>query len=168
MNHKPINERLSGADMICSVNVGTGRNLSVLWNHLQGDPHEIVYENWSKHVEGAGAECVVGRRYRWEWPAPWEGDHDFSKPDFIVEGKEIDVKHTWRPHGQLLIPLKLPWDRFYILVTGCMPYYKICGFVHGSTVMYDAYKNTKMPTPCYAIRQVELDPMWKLHEALDS
>lgn len=83
---------------------------------------------------------------------------EYKPQDSVVGGVRIDVKHTTRLDGRLLVKAK-GWDDppdYFALVTGKFPEYNYVGFLNASEVMREWRIDQSLPFPAYAVKQEEL------------
>jgi hypothetical protein len=122
--------------------------------HYRGDPLHL-----SILREGIQAEIFVARVYGVGWtPQPLDGRR---MPDVA----NVDVRHTWRPHGSLLLhkpPGKEPGgqgdppERPHVLVTG-VDTMTIRGWCWTGEGQHDTFWRRDLPGPCYLIAQRYLE-----------
>lgn len=87
-------------------------------------------------MDGLGAEMAVAKLFNLYMDisvGPQAGGHDLISRD----GRTIDVKHTHRENGNLLVPLHKESKEcdLYVLVTGTMPNYRVVGWEHGKDIL---------------------------------
>lgn len=94
---------------------------------------------WINHIEGAGAECSVGKHADCFWDGSFGTFTD--KPD--VGPYHVKwIRKRWvdgeaRDDGRLRVPLRKPPDELdiFILVRGSMPNYELVGWIRAGEVM---------------------------------
>jgi len=82
----------------------------------------------------------------------------FGEYDCIYEGFTIDIKHTERENGRLLVKAKR-WDnppKYFALMIGTFPNYRFAGFYLSSELLQEKNLDHTLPYPAYAISQDKL------------
>lgn len=113
--------RLTHEEALEAARRGAARKLRAL---ALGRRHRWGYDgtdNWTAHIEAVGSEMAVakllGRYYV-----------DTADPDYDGDvGARLQVRHTTRSTGRLIVHPTDPDDHFYVLVTGELPAYDIHG-----------------------------------------
>lgn len=108
-----------------------------------------------REIESFGAEVAFCKMFgvypdlNAEHHEPW---------DAVVKGYTVDVKHTVRPDGRLLVKAKsrsqLP--DYYALMTGTYPTYRIVGTIKADDVLKPENLDRNLHYPAYAVPQERL------------
>ncbi len=92
-------------------------------------------------------------------------DLDHLQPkeyDCIFNGYTVDVKHTERPHGRLIVKNK-KWTKipdYFVLMIGTFPEYQYAGNFKGSELLRASRLDIELPYPAFAAEQKELRLGW--------
>lgn len=116
--------------------VGVTRNItSIFKGHKHYPPLANDSYAWMNHIEGAGAECSVGKHTNNFWDGSFGTFTD--KPDV----GPYHVKWVFHRDGRLRIPKKKPPDPLdiFILVRGTMPHYELVGWLRAGDGMKPEY-----------------------------
>lgn len=118
---------LSSAEILTAAIAGVYRKLQSI---RKGHNASAVRPDmrWDAEIEGALAECAFSKAFGLYWGAS-EGTYKDADVGF-----NIQVRHTIRPDGCLIIrPKDISDPYYYVLVVGSVPNYRIAGYIHGST-----------------------------------
>ena len=122
-----VSVRLTWAECEAAILAGGHRRLRRLRKGT-ADAHRWGYsgeDNWTAHVEGVGAELAVAKvldRY-------WFDDH---APDYEGDvGTGIQVRHTTRADGRLILHREDDSAQDFWLVRGQMPTFEVVGWISG-------------------------------------
>ena len=117
--------RLSWRELAIAADVGCQRRIRSMAEGLN-DAYGYNGEGdiWTREVNGAAAEMAVAKFFNRYWEA---GVNTFKAPD--VEG--VQVRHTTREDGCLIIREHDPPDELYVLVIGAPPTFRIAGALYG-------------------------------------
>lgn len=108
-----------------AANVGVLRHLAAI---KEGREDRYGHEGigWNLHIEGACGELVTCKYKNWYWSG---SVNTFKKKADI--GDWIEVRTRSRHDYDLIVRPDDRPDRFYVLVTGIAPDYRIHGFIDG-------------------------------------
>jgi hypothetical protein len=109
-------------------------------------------EDWSRNIEGAGAEMAF---------AKWAGVY-YGPPQTIDDGIDVagcQVKSTGFAGGALIIPQKARLDAPCVLVTGELPEYVIRGWFWPEQADEKWLRSGKVGVPSFWIPQEALYPL---------
>lgn len=112
--------------------VGVQRRLRALEH---GRRHRHGYDgadNWTKHIEAAGAELALAKHLDRFWADSWAPDYDGDV------GPE-QVRHTARADNRLIVHRADPDNVRFWLVTGELPSYRVVGHIAGRDAKRDEY-----------------------------
>lgn len=112
-------------------------------------------DRWERDIEGALAELAVTKALGIKWNA---GVNTFKKADC---GLDLQVRQSGLDHACLIVRPSDSEDDRYVLVTGRIPLYKICGSMLGKTAKgMDQYIRSPRGRPAaWFIPQHELGPL---------
>ncbi len=150
--------RLTDFEIKIARKLGASRDQQ---NIDQGVPDQKVGPQDGRHINinGVGAELAFCKAFNvfpdlelGQWP-----DQDATLPC----GATVDVKHTERENGQLLVRKNKAEKRcdFYVLVTGMMPAFRIRGGMRAEMLFQDERITDLGYGPTYAVPQSELWPV---------
>ena len=125
------------------------------------DPGSITgveREGWEE-IESACAENAAAIVISHNWPGDW-----WSKEKTIDIPPDIEVRWTRYSTGHLFLYPKDDPDLRYILVTGQLPRYEVCGWQWGSEGKHERYWGKFDPDrpECYMVPQSDLLPLSEL------
>jgi len=116
-----------------------------------GNDSNYKGKSWDYEIEGAGAELAVCKNRKLYCPF---GINTFKNADI---GKILQVRHTERENGRLIVRPNDNPNHTYILVIGKMPNFKMIGWIKGKDAMVDEYKdNPNRGKPCWMVPQKDL------------
>lgn len=125
--HNSIGIRLSHAEAFSAACHGVMRRLSAIKKNRQHAYGNPTIDLWGMDIEAAAAEMLV---------AKWLGKYWHSVADSPEElegdvGK-VQVRHTKRSDGSLILHDRDSSDAVFVLVTGCYPEMQIQGWILGA------------------------------------
>lgn len=127
-----MNVSLTKDELMQAVIVAAQRNVDNLFNNRK-DAHGASRDNgWNLHIEGAAGEMAVAKylnRY-------WYGNIGNLKANDVGSH---EVRTTPKHENRLIVHKSDPDDRYFILVTGLSPEFKIRGFMLGSDAKQEKY-----------------------------
>jgi hypothetical protein len=134
--------------------VGAERRITALANGGKDRPGIKPESVWTIDIEGAGAELAFAKLMGWYWDGSVGVFHDQADVRHVNVRRQ--VLHNWdmavRPHDR---------EGVYVLVTGCLPRYR----VHGWAAWPDAWPRSyeaaydRGKAPARYIRQADLRPL---------
>jgi hypothetical protein len=151
-----LSERLTIDEGRRAVETGGERNLRSVYRGSEARGIEDDNELWAGHIEGAGAECAVGKALGIPWQA---GVDEFGEPDV----GPYHVRQTPKRHGYLIIRPKDNDDEIFILATGRIPLFQIVGWLtprEARELVTPTSRNGRPPA-CF-VEQGYLHPMSEL------
>lgn len=107
---------------------------------------------WDQDIEGCAAEMLVAKATNKYW-LPFSNDPRSIKSDV---GTNIQVRHTSRINGCLLIHPDDPDDQLFFLVTGSNVEMTIKGYIKGVDAKKPEYWKESTGRPCYFVPQTAL------------
>lgn len=120
--------RLTWAECEVAVIAGGHRRLRRLRKGT-AEAHRWGYDgadNWSAHVEGAGAEIAVAKLLGRYWS-------DDQAPDYAGDvGEGVQVRHTTHPAGRLILHREDDPRQTFYLVRGQLPAFEVVGSILGA------------------------------------
>jgi hypothetical protein len=121
-----VEMKLSPVEMTFAAVVGAIRQIQALRDGLP-DRHGCSGENgWTHHIEGALGEYVVAKALGITWTGHAGVFHDVADV-----GIDVEVRTRSRHDYDLIVREQDRPDRFYVLVTGRAPSFRIRGFIYG-------------------------------------
>ena len=117
-----------------------------------------IYIAAADDIVGAMAEAAVAKAFNRYWLGEWQTGNVGKDRD--VDG--LQVRHTRYPAGKLLIQKNDHDQSLYVLVVGMPPLFRIAGWMQAMIGKQDRFWDSKLPRPCFAVPQDELQPMEKL------
>ena len=127
---------LAPHELLMGAEVGVRRHTSAIQAN-RADRHGIdPGDGWRAHIEGALGELAVAR-YCGKY---WDGSVDTfrSSPDLA----NVEVRTRSRHDYDLIIRNDDDPDKFYVLVTGRAPTYRIRGWIKGANARRDDWLQT--------------------------
>ena len=112
----------------------------------------------AKQIDAVGAECVVAKFMGLNNFKPLNG----SFKDVADVGENLEVKHTYKDNGNLIISSIDRDDDLAILVTGRMPTFSIIGWRPVIECKQDKYRSDRIRGDSYLIPRFELYPLDQL------
>lgn len=149
---------LEWPEQLHAAQVGSMRRISAInRNRPQplGEPEKIAA--WDKDIESSGAEAAVAKLLGLYWYAV---DADPQSIDGDVSG--VEVRHTHRPDGRLILHDKDDGDRPFVLVRGVMPAYDVVGWIFGRDGKKQKYLFKGDGRAAYFVPAADLRPIEEL------
>ena len=149
--------RLTWREITMGAAVGVARRVRSL---AQGLTDSYGYNGeddvWSREVNGALAEMAVAKHLG----LYWDGSVDtFKRPDVGT----LQVRHTVRLDGCLILRPHDPGDGIYVLVTGQAPMFTIVGCLRGEDGRRDEWvRDPGSVRPAHFVPQSELRPLERI------
>lgn len=140
---------LNSRESMHAANVGILRRISAEFKnrtHANGLSRDAA--PWDIDINGAMAELAVAKLLG----VYWTGASELGAIDVLF----CDVRHTTVPDGCLLIQKTDANDRPFVLVTGIMPEFNVCGWMLAGDAKQDQYWRTDTGRPCYFVPQSDL------------
>jgi len=129
---------------------GDARNLNHSSTYSRTDEERIKQE-----TGGCCAEFAVRKHLGEDLMLPFNTFHHV--PDILPD---IEVRHTYRDNGMLIVRTNDPESRRYVLVTGAPPELVIRGWFWGHEARQPKYlRNPRGYRWAYWVSQVELHPL---------
>lgn len=149
----PLQVRLTAEELQQVAFIGAQRRIRALAN---GRVHRHGYDgadNWSVHIEAAGAEMALAKARDRFWA-------DSAAPDYHGDvGQRTQIRHTLRRNGSLIVHPDDPDDYALILVTGEAPDYLLPGWIWGREAKRDEWWRTDTGRPAFFVPQAALRPI---------
>jgi hypothetical protein len=147
--------RLTLSEARVAALVGIERQIDSLRWQRRNRPGVRPSSAWTIHVEGAGAELAFAKLMGWYWDASvgtFHGQADVG---------QVQVRRQREHHWDMgLRPHDVPG--VYVLVTGCLPYYRVHGWAKWpGSPSYEAAYDPGRPAARY-VRQADLRPLAEL------
>lgn len=147
-----------------AAHVGLLRYLTVLHRgyrqtHGQNNGDGLV---WDRHIEGAGAELAVAKALGRYWTGA-----AVTMPDWLAGAEAeadvggLQVRHTQRDDGCLIVNLDDEPAATFVLVTGRMPTYVLRGWLEGALAPARGTLRGRAPG-AYFVPQSELEALESL------
>lgn len=118
--------RLLPQEIQVGATVAIAKNVYALWTDAKPTAGCGDDNYWDRTIEGYLAEMAVAKAMG----AYWAGGANVGVNRFDVG--ELQVRHTVKPDGCLIIRERDPRDDIYILVVGRKGEYRLCGWIRGS------------------------------------
>jgi hypothetical protein len=115
--------------------VGTARARISRANSFQDRSHVSTEERPKKDIDAAGAELAASKLTRCRWTMTC-GD-DLEAPDLEPH---VEVRHTTREDGGLIVRPRDHGDRLFVLVIGTLPRYRVVGWIRGEQARRDEFR----------------------------
>jgi hypothetical protein len=142
--------RLQWDEADAAARVGTLRRLEC----LKSGKYRKTFDpegGWKTDIEGAGAEMAYAKLRNCFWS---HSVNRFKDPDF---NHNVEIRHTTRWNGSLIVREPVSEDSYYVLVTGELPNYRIVGWIQGRAAMKPEWYQAKARRPpAYFVPQSEL------------
>jgi hypothetical protein len=119
--------QLTPSEMVIAATVGSQRRISAILNGRRPNYGSPTANNWGIDIEAAGAELAVAKVFGLWWNALVKNPV-LKYPDV----GNLQVRHTLRTEGRLIVHATEPDDDVFVLVRGCMPRYLVVGWIKGS------------------------------------
>ncbi len=133
---------------------GVERKLESIYGKYDRDEvgnEKYKTNSWDYEINGAAAELAFGKYRGCYWGA---GVNTFKKADL---GKTLQVRHTDRDNGRLIVRPGDNRSHKFILVVGKIPRFRIVGWMLGKDAMVDRYiDNPNRGKQCWMVPQSEL------------
>jgi len=150
---------LTAEECFSAAIVGVGRRMSgLLGMSPKHGRKRYGSDLWGADIEAAGAEMAVAKYLGQYWTGVAS---TFKGPDV---GIDIQVRHTERPTGLLIIRKDDNSAAAYVLVVGLMPSYEIVGYIYGGEAKRPEWLSTfGQPTrePAYKVPRNALQNLLK-------
>jgi len=144
------------SDTECTIATIIGhRRREISTEKNRASRRDLTADGLDNDIESSAAELAVAKYYNIypEWSPTMGAVPQF---DLRLRGQRLDVKHTDRPDGNLLIP-KLIDSLIYVLVCGRMPVKNIIGSLQGSLVRERGTWREDMALPCWFVPAIKLN-----------
>jgi len=151
---------LTMSELRIAAEVGVQRHM----NNLRDNRHNAhglnrADDNWSKDIDGAGAEMAVAKHYGIYWCSGRRGDDDVGP---------LQVRNTVHRDGHLAMYEKDKPERAYILAIGLDGVFKLVGWLPGHEGKVETFwKKTPRGTMAFWIPQSALRPIVELDAWLE-
>lgn len=127
---------LAGHECDMAANVGLRRQLSSIIANRK-DQHGIdPVDGWRAHIEGALGELAAAKYLK----KYWNGSVDTFRSFADLENVEIRTRS--RHDYELIIRDDDDPNKFYVLVTGTAPTFRIRGWIKGLNAQRDEWRKT--------------------------
>lgn len=93
----------------------------------------IPEQNWTLHVEGAGAEMAAAKAFDWYWSG---SVNTFKDADI---GRRVQVRWRSKPDYELIVRPRDRDEDFFVLVRGRAPQYEVYGGILGRDAKRDEW-----------------------------
>ena len=128
--------KLTPHEVIMAAGVGIRRQVSALAANRR-DRHGLNPEDgWRVHIEGANGELAVAK-YLGKY---WDGSVDTFKS--LPDLGNVEIRTRSRHTYDLIIRTDDDPAKFYILVTGIAPNYRVRGWIKGENARRDEWLQT--------------------------
>jgi hypothetical protein len=145
---------LSWAEVSLGSWIGVRRRITAM-ARARSEPAGTARDVWSIDVEGACAEMAVARHMGSYW-------HALADAVSTLPGDcgALQIRHTARPDGRLIIRPNDNPEAVYVLVTGCAPRFTIVGSLKGSDARRAEWWEAPNDRPgCWFAPQSALSPL---------
>jgi hypothetical protein len=164
MKYKTI---LTPYEIRFAVYVGVERNYQVIINNLGKRNYvgNTDWQPWDCDIESSGAEMAVAKYLQTYWNGSF---NTFKKSDISYN---LQVRHSKKNDAHLIVRPVDSSDDIYILATGKIPEYIVCGWMYGFEAKTEKYKKTFEEKtwkfngpPAYFVPQNDLKDMKEIKE----
>lgn len=142
-------------DLQWARQVGKARHQNAISSGRQ-DAHGLqadYRQGLDTHIAGAAAELAYCRASGIEWPATI----DTYKEEADV-GRHLEIRWTEKGQHSLIIRPSDPLDRYYVLVTGKPPAFRVVGYIWGEDAIRDEWRRApKGRPPAWFVPQSALE-----------
>tara|TARA_Y100000310_G_scaffold130328_2_gene129520 strand:+ start:3873 stop:4388 length:516 start_codon:yes stop_codon:yes gene_type:complete len=134
--------KLESGEVEMAVSVGCRRRIKAIEGGFSGKAG-VGPGTWDMDVEGAAAELAFCKDRGVYWPGSLDS---FKAPD---AGGKFQIRQSKYKTGKLIVrPKDRPGDT-YVLVTGRIPTFYVCGYIDGVSAMQEGFwqdlKNGRPP-----------------------
>lgn len=124
---------LAAHELHMAATVGLRRQVSSVITGLQ-DRHGMNPEDgWRAHIEGACGELAVAKYLR----KYWDGSVDTFRT--LPDLGNVEIRTRSRHDYELIIRPDDDTEKYYVLVTGRAPHYRIRGYILGAAARCDQW-----------------------------
>lgn len=153
---RAVEVELLPEDMLHAAHIGCRRRVNSLHKPGRYGAELSGGHMWTQDIEAACAELVVALYLE----LPWTGETDLAHCDV---GNTIQVRHTQRSDGSLIVHAGERDRDIFVLVTGDMGRYKLRGWLEGAACKQQRYLFTPPSgRTAYFVPQDQLAPMPEL------
>ena len=157
----PLMIQLTHQDLLMAAQAGIYRRISALKRQRQELYGTPTGDLWGVDIEACIAEMLVSLTLDKSWRPFAQSTKDIQAD----VGLNIQVRHTCRKDGCLILHKYDKDDQIYVLVTGVALDQQIKGWISGADAKHEKFWNTKVPRPAYFVSQSVLKPMeFLLHD----
>lgn len=153
---RAIEVELLDEDLAHAAHVGVRRRVDSLHKPGRYGAEDSGPHMWTQDIEAAAAELAVALYL----DLPWNGEQPLAPVDV---GRNIQVRHTQRSGGCLIVHGTERDQDIFVLVTGDMGRYKLRGWLEGAACKQQRYLFTPPSgRTAYFVPQDQLAPMPEL------
>jgi hypothetical protein len=146
--------KLNRGEMFTAATAGVMRRLNAIKHGRQDAYGQSPLDRWGMDIESSAAELLVAKKLGLYW-------NYFSEDPSSLEGDvgKVQVRHTARADGCLLLHDRDKSDVPFVLVVGHYPALRIVGWCLGSYGKDKRYWREDTGRPAYFVPQSDLRPM---------
>lgn len=117
---------LNPAEVEVATVIGTYREKVSGERGFHDDSHRPASASLEQNVDAAGAELAASKATGCRWNMTT--GEDLDEPDLWPH---VEVRHSTRKNGGLIVRPKDKPDRLFVLVVGTLPTYRVIGWMQG-------------------------------------
>jgi hypothetical protein len=114
---------LNAAEVEVATVVGTWREKVARQHGFRDSAHNSRAKSLEQNIDAAGAELAASKATNCRWNMT--AGEDLDEPDLWPH---VEVRHTTRKNGGLIVRPKDPPGRLFVLVVGTLPRYRVVGW----------------------------------------
>lgn len=126
---------LNAAEVEVATVIGTYREKTSRERGFRDDSHRPASESLHQNIDAAGAELAALKASGCRWNMT-TGDN-LAEPDLWPH---VEVRHTTRDDGGLIVRPKDKRERLFVLVIGTLPHYRVVGWIRGEEARRDEHR----------------------------
>ena len=141
---------LDAGEALHAAVAGIMRQLRAIARKAKNKLDTTPEQEWSIHIHGALAEALVAKVTNQYWHG---GTHERKA---VADVGDVEVRHTHRENGCLILSNADHDNRKYYLVVGTHPNMKVVGWEWGCNVKQKFYERELEAGKCYMMPQNKL------------
>ena len=152
-----IGVELTAGELVAVAGVGARRRINAIHRARANEFQAGDDRKWGIEINGAAAEYAVSKLLGIHWQGFAEGP-SITHPDLAPN---IEVRHTGRPDGGLIVYRDDSPNYIYVLVIGGDLSYKVVGYISGVDAQREVYwqGDGKLGKPAFLVKQEHLTPL---------
>ena len=155
MNHQgQEGVNLNGDEMLAAATHACLRRITALGKGRQQTYGKPTVEPWGMEVEACAAELLVAKTLGVYWHLTTEAFHDLPG-----DCGNVQVRHTMREDGRLILHEHDPDGARFVLVVGAYPNQRIVGWIYARDGKSQSFWWDGTGRPAYFVPKEYLRPM---------